>query len=82
MEAHDSEKHSKPQGSLIDEPEFIELCRIARRLAPQQRDQLAAQLMEDQLSDLSAELDNALRIFDYASLDFETGPFGSSQGSD
>lgn len=82
METHNSEKHPKPQGSLIDEPEFIELCRIARRLAPQQRDQLSDWLMEDRLTAISAEFDNALRLFDYASLDFETGPFGSSQGSD
>jgi hypothetical protein len=66
----------------MDEPDFIELCRIARRLPAEQRDQLAATLMEDQLSDMAAELDNALRIFDYASLDFETGPFGSTEKSD
>jgi hypothetical protein len=66
----------------MDEPEFIELCRIARRLAPQQRDQLSDLLMTEQLNALSAEFDNALRLLDYASLDFETGPFGSSQGSD
>ena len=62
----------------MDEPEFIELCRVARRLAPPQRDQLSDWLMEDKLTELSTELDNALRIFDYASLDFETGPFGVS----
>ena len=66
----------------MDEPDFIELCRIARRLPAAQRDQLAASLMEDQLSDLAADFDNALRIFDYATLDIETGPFRSSQASD
>jgi hypothetical protein len=66
----------------MDEPEFIELCRVARRLAPQQRDQLSDWLMEDKLSEMGEELDNALRMFDYAALDFETGPFGSSQASD
>jgi len=83
MEAHNSEKHSKPQqSSLMDKPDFIELCRIARRLEPQQRDQLSDWLMEDKLTELSAEFDNALRIFDYAALDIETGPFESSQASD
>jgi len=66
----------------MDEPEFIELCRIARRLAPEQRDQLSDWLMEDRLTAMSAEFDHALRMFDYAALDFETGPFGSSQASD
>lgn len=66
----------------MDEPEFIELCRVARRLAPQQRDQLSDWLMEDKLTELSTELDHALRIFDYGSLDLDTGPFSSSQGSD
>ena len=66
----------------MDEPEFIELCRVARRLAPQQRDQLSDLLMEDKYTEMATELDNALRIYDYGTLDFETGPFGSSQASD
>lgn len=82
MEAFNSEKHPKPQGSLMDEPEFIELCRIARRLAPPQRDQLSDWLMEDRLTDMAAECDQAFRIMDYANLDLDIGPFGSSQASD
>lgn len=64
----------------MHEPEFNELCRVARRLAPQQRDQLSDLLIEDKLAELSNELHHALRIFDYASLD--NGPFRSPQGSD
>ena len=45
---------------------------IARRLAPQQRDQLSDMLMEDKCDDLAAEYDNALRIFDYAQLDIDS----------
>lgn len=84
MEAYHSEKHPKPQGSLIEEPGFVELCRIARRLAPQQRDQLSDMLMEDKCDDLAAEYDNALRIFDYAQLDIdrENGPFSSTKTGD
>ena len=84
MEAYHGQKHSKPQGSLIEEPDVVELCRIARRLAPQQRDQLSDMLVEDKLSDLASEFDNALRIFDYASLDIdsENGPFSSTKTGD
>ena len=84
MEALNSQKHSQPQSSLIEEPDFVELCRIARRLAPQQRNQLSDMLMEDNLSDLAAEFDNALRIFDYASLDIDSdnGPFSSTKTGD
>ena len=66
----------------MDEPDFKELCRIPRQLAPESRDQFSDCLMEDNLTELSTELDNALRIYSYASLDFNTGPFGSSQASD
>ena len=87
MEAYHGEKHPKPQGSMtvpMDDARFIELCQIARRFSPQQRDQLAAQLMDDQLTELAAEFDNALRIFDYASLDIdsENGPFSSTKTGD
>ena len=84
MEAYHGEKHPKPQGSMMDDARFIELCQVARRLAPQQRNQLSDMLMEDNLSDLAAEFDNALRIFDYAQLDIDSdnGPFSSSQTGD
>ena len=84
MEAYHGEKHPKPQGSMMDDARFIELCQVARRLAPQQRNQLSDMLMEDNLSDLAAEFDNALRIFDYAQLDIdsENGPFSSTKTGD
>lgn len=84
MEAYHGEKHPKPQGSMMDDARFIELCQVARRLAPQQRNQLSDMLMEDNLSDLASEFDNALRIFDYASLDIdsENGPFSSTKTGD
>ena len=84
MEAYHGEKHPKPQGSMMDDARFIELCQVARRLAPQQRNQLSDMLMEDNLSDLAAEFDNALRIFNYAQLDIdsENGPFSSTKTGD
>ena len=84
MEAYHGEKHPKPQGSMMDDARFIELCQVARRLAPQQRNQLSDMLMEDNLSDLASEFDNALRIFDYAQLDIdsENGPFSSTKTGD
>ena len=84
MEAYHGEKHPKPQGSMMDDARFIELCQVARRLAPQQRNQLSDMLMEDNLSDLAAEFDNALRIFNYAQLeiDSENGPFSSTKTGD
>ena len=68
----------------MDDARFIELCQVARRLAPQQRNQLSDMLMEDNLSDLAAEFDNALRIFNYAQLDIdsENGPFSSTKTGD
>jgi hypothetical protein len=48
---------------LIDDADFIELSRIVRRLPPPQRDQLSDWLMDDRLTDMSAECENALRIF-------------------
>lgn len=82
MEAHNCEKHTQPQqSSLMAEPEFIELCQIARRLAQPQRDRLSDLLMDDRLDDMAGELEQALKVFNDGSLDFETGPFGSSQAS-
>ena len=83
MESQNSGEHPETQqGSIDDDAELIELRRRIARLQPARRNQLSQLMMEEQLTELAAEFDNALRIFDYASLDFETGPFGSSQGSD
>jgi hypothetical protein len=78
MAAHDGKQHSETQqGSLMDEPAFIELSRIARRLAPLQRNQLSDWLMEERLKELSDELDRDIRIFD----DGEN-PFGFTPADD
>jgi hypothetical protein len=41
-------------------------------------------MMEQKLTELSEQLDHALRIFDYASLDIdsENGPFSSTKTGD
>lgn len=74
---------SEPQSS-VDDAELIELRRRIVLLRPERRDQLSDWLMEQKLTELSEQYDNALRIFDYASLDIdsENGPFSSSQTGD
>ena len=64
MEAFSSPEHSEPQqGSLIDEPEFIELCRLARRLPEPQRDKLHDLLFNDVCERIASEYEHTLRIF-------------------
>lgn len=64
MATHDSEQHSETQhGSLMDEPAFIELSRIARRLPPVQRDQLSDWLTDEKRKELSDDHSHTLRIF-------------------
>ena len=77
---NDSGNH--PTQGQLDDAEVIELRRRIARLRPERRDQLSNWLMEDKLTELSTELDNALRIFDDANFDFETGPFGKPQDGD
>lgn len=63
METLNGAKHSQPQGSLIEEPDFVELCRIAKRLPVEQRDKLNDILWTDQCERLAAEFDSTIRIF-------------------
>lgn len=63
MEAYHSQKHSKPQGSLIEEPDFVELCRIAKRLPAEQRDKLHDMLWTDLCERSAADFDNNIRVF-------------------
>lgn len=78
MATHDSEQHSETQqSSLMDEPAFIELSRIARRLPPVQRDQLSDWLMDERLKELSDEFDRDIRIFNDGK-----NPFGFTETDD
>lgn len=45
---------------MMQEPDFLELCNVARRLEPLQRDRLLDALFNDQLSELSRGLDKDL----------------------
>ena len=63
MEAYHGQGDSKPQSCLIEEPDFVELCRIAKRLPVEQRDKLNDMLWTDQCERLAAEFDNSIRIF-------------------
>lgn len=95
MEAHDCAKHSQPEGSVTDDADFIELCRIARRLPAERRDQLTDMLVSDQLKELADTLDAALRKFpddenpfadlepfDFSALATDLEPLSFSEGSD
>ena len=63
MEAHNNQKHSQPQSCLIEEPDFVELCQIAKRLSVEQRDKLSDMLWTDQCERFAAEFDRYIRIF-------------------
>jgi len=58
----------------MDEPDFIELCRIAKRLPVERRDQLYDVLWTDKLDRITEEFEHAFRMHDYATLNFDTGP--------
>lgn len=82
METHDRQKHPEPQGSVMDEPAFIELCRIAKRLPVERRDQLYDVLWTDKRDRITEEFEHAFRMHDYVSLDFETGPLSFTEDCD
>ena len=82
MGTKDHSGDSESQGSLDDDADFIELRRRIARLQPERRDQLSDWLQEQKLTDLSSQLDHALRIFNYAGFDNQTGPFGNIEASD
>lgn len=84
MEPQNSSQHPETQQGSVDDAELIELRRRIVLLRPERRDQLSDWMMEQKLSKLAAELDNALRIFDYAQLDIdsENGPFSSTKTGD
>lgn len=63
METHDRKKHPEPQSSLIEEPDFVELCRIAKRLSAERQDQLSDLLLTEHCNRMAADLDAALRIY-------------------
>ena len=76
MAAHDGAKHSEPQQScLIEDPDFVELCRIAKRLPAEQRDKLTDMLWSDKLTrineQLTADLNETIRMFDDAEKPFD-----------
>ncbi len=71
MAAHDGTQHSEPQGSLLSEPEFQELCRIAQRLTVERRDLLYDILWADKLDRINDEFNHALRLFDYADAELD-----------
>ncbi len=62
---------SEPQGSLLSEPEFQELCRIAQRLTVERRDLLYDILWADKLDRINDEFNHALRLFDYADAELD-----------
>ena len=77
MEAYHGQRHPKPEGSLIEEPEFVELCRIAKRLPVEQRDKLNDILFSDLCERIASEYDHTLRIFNDG-----LNPLGITQESD
>ena len=77
MEAYHGQRHPKPEGSLIEEPDFVELCRIAKRLPVEQRDKLNDILFSDLCERIASEYDHTLRIFNDG-----LNPLGITQESD
>ena len=77
MEAYHGQRHPKPEGSLIEEPDFVELCRIAKRLPVEQRDKLNDILFSDLCERIASEYDHTLRICNDG-----LNPLGITQESD